>query len=181
MLIICCCFQESCCPWGWEWPLLFIFSTSTVWFGNDYHANGLEALPLRKLVLSHGASLGLCSYQLLKPLGSPRISASCRHVSWSSPRFWESGAWSHIIGIACPFHSSLWSTSCQIEDINDSTSWVLNLVGISYESSYVSHCNPLRGGARLLMRVSFLGVVERTREEVEMTHFGNKARWSLPQ
>lgn len=31
------------------------------------------------------------------------------------------------------------------------------------------------------MRVSFLGVVERTREEVEMTHFGNKARWSLPQ
>lgn len=84
-----------------------------------------------------------------------------RLVSWSFSRFWEGCTWSHVVGITCPFHSFLWTLGCHIEDINYSTSRVLNLIGMSYESWYISDQNPSRAGVKVINECVFPRVLWR--------------------
>ena len=130
----------------------------TVWFGDDRSpCNAWNTAPQETSVATWSLSWSLLISVDKVPLGGLQdISKVVRLVIWSFPRFWESGTWSQVIGIACPFHAPLWALGCHMADTNYSTSLVLNLVDLSYESSYLNDRNPSRAGAKLLMSVPFL-------------------------
>lgn len=171
--------QVSGCPWEWKWPCSFIFLLPLFGLEIDHHANAWNTAHQETGI----ATWSLRFWPLLLFGGWPSRSQQTGHTcDLKLSQMWESGSWSQVIGIACPFHTLLWALDCHMADTNCPTSWVLNFVDLSYESSCLNDWDPSRLGTRLLMSVfSPVCAMERTREKGEIAHFSKMARWSLSQ
>ena len=136
-------------PLGMEMASLIHLPASTVWFGDRSPRSCM------KHCLS-GNRYCLRFWPLPLFGGWPsRSQQTGQTCDLKLSQVGESGAWSQVIGIACPFHTLLWALDCHMADTNCPTSWGLNFVDLSSESSCLNDWDPSRVGTTLLTSVPF--------------------------